>query len=257
MITNIVGIDCATDPKKTGLAFARYSGNGCPEIKDIDLGNGDKRYSSLSSRIESWIGDSKNKADRTLLALDAPLGWPDEMHKTLKDHAAGQRVCPEPDNMFYRETDRLVKGELRMSPMAIGADKIARTAHSALALLNDMHARLAWSPDNLTGIDAIEVYPAATLCALGVNYKGYKTGKDKKKILATREIIKEVEKHINFSQGARKKMEGSHDLLDAAICVLAGYDFLRGRCRSPSGEQAGTARKEGWIWVRKKDSNKA
>jgi hypothetical protein len=38
------------------------------------------------------------------------------------------------------------------------------------------------------------------------------------------------------------------DALDAAVCVLAGHDFVTGACQRPENPER--ARKEGWIWVR-------
>jgi hypothetical protein len=37
-------------------------------------------------------------------------------------------------------------------------------------------------------------------------------------------------------------------VFDAAICVLAGFDFIGGCCPKPPDAQL--AAKEGWIWVR-------
>jgi hypothetical protein len=42
-------------------------------------------------------------------------------------------------------------------------------------------------------------------------------------------------------------LEQKVDALDAALCVLAGVDFLGGNARPP--EDPGLARTEGWIWV--------
>ena len=45
-------------------------------------------------------------------------------------------------------------------------------------------------------------------------------------------------------------MENSADALDAGLCVLAALDFLWGNAMEPEDQQK--ARKEGWIWVRKR-----
>jgi hypothetical protein len=39
----------------------------------------------------------------------------------------------------------------------------------------------------------------------------------------------------------------SADLVDAAVCVLAGADFIAGRAMSP--ENRSLAEREGWIWT--------
>jgi hypothetical protein len=41
------------------------------------------------------------------------------------------------------------------------------------------------------------------------------------------------------------------DMLDAAVCVLAGADFLRSTCVPPERAQVATAMSEGWIWFRR------
>ena len=45
-------------------------------------------------------------------------------------------------------------------------------------------------------------------------------------------------------------MEDNDNVLDAALCVLAAVDFLRGDAMEP--EDQPKAWKEGWIWVREK-----
>ena len=47
---------------------------------------------------------------------------------------------------------------------------------------------------------------------------------------------------------AEEALLGNADLLDAAICVLAGRDFLDWKVLPP--ENPDLARKEGWIWIR-------
>jgi hypothetical protein len=42
------------------------------------------------------------------------------------------------------------------------------------------------------------------------------------------------------------------NILDAAVCALAGADFLRGETFEPEGElEKELAHREGWIWCRK------
>ena len=44
-----------------------------------------------------------------------------------------------------------------------------------------------------------------------------------------------------------ERLEASPDTLDAAICVIAGADYLSGRAVGPRDEQL--AFREGWIWA--------
>ena len=47
-----------------------------------------------------------------LLALDAPLGWPDALGKVLAKHVAGCVIEEEPNLMFRRMTDRFIESKI-------------------------------------------------------------------------------------------------------------------------------------------------
>src|SRR5262249_22547850 len=67
------------------------------------------------------------------------------------------------------------------------------------------------------------------------------------KIAERKSILSSLERIIDLPTD-RAAMELSADALDAAICVLAGYDFLRTQAYPPDDPEL--ARHEGWIWVR-------
>ena len=62
--THVIGIDCATDPKKVGLALCTMT-EGAPRIHKVTTG---KTWPAIDEQVASWA------TTRTLLALDAPLG---------------------------------------------------------------------------------------------------------------------------------------------------------------------------------------
>jgi hypothetical protein len=102
---------------------------------------------------------------------------------------------------------------------------------------------LAWDRD-FEGVAAIEVYPAATLRAHQIPDKGYKA----KGGQAEREaVVHRLEQHFEL-RGNRSDLLANVDVLDAAICVLAGLDFKAGAAMPP--ENIDEARNEGWIWAR-------
>jgi hypothetical protein len=154
------------------------------------------------------------------------------------------------NDLFRRATDRFVKARLGKQSLDVGADRIARTAHAALKLLADVRQRaglpipMAWSPSYSERVAAIEVYPAATLIANGIPDTGYKK---KDKIAERKAILGDLERILQLPDD-RAAMELSADALDAAVCVLAGLDFLRGDAYKP--EDPELAKHEGWIWVR-------
>jgi predicted RNase H-like nuclease len=242
MSLTIVGIDCATDPSKTGLALAVAEGDRTA-LLDITTA----KLSSPSTIIHQWIRDSH----RVLLALDAPLGWPAQLSTTLIEHDAGEGLDAPADHLFRRRTDRFITETLGKRPLDVGADRIARTAHSALTMLTELRRLtgaeipLAWSPKLGEQIQAIEVYPAGTLTALELTATGYKKSGDE---CVRREILRFLRELIDLTRISEDRLAGSADLLDAAICVQAAADFLQWRVLPPDDLEL--ARREGWIWVR-------
>ena len=157
----VIGIDCATDVKSTGLSIGIY--NNCKmELKETRIGC---KNSSIAETLYSWITPEED----VLLAIDAPLGWPASLGQALNKHSAGQAIDVDSNDLFRRETDKFIKKMFGKQPLDVGADRIARTAYSALKIIKELSLltgesiKLAWDNLNLKGIFAIEVYPAVTL----------------------------------------------------------------------------------------------
>jgi len=176
------------------------------------------------------------------------------MGQSLITHKAGELILQKPNQLFRRETDRFIKKIINKQPLDVGADRIARTAHAALKLIDDLRERtgevipLAWDSNLDANISVIEVYPAATLAVAGLRSTGYKA---KEKLDERREILCGLQRfaEINVS---KSMIENDDDILDAIVCVIAGYDFITGLCVGP--EKLDLAKKEGWIWVRSPDN---
>ena len=237
----ILGIDAATQPNKLGLSRGRL--HDCTLTIDAVTRGAD--VDSLLETLARWAQGP------TLLAIDAPLGWPAALGRGLSTHRAGQPLRAEPNHLFRRQTDRFVHAALGKLPLEVGADRIARTAEAALRMLGQLRVRLGaeipllWTP-TLDSVGAIEVYPAATLIARGIDASGYKGTKDGS--LAARQRIA-----TRLAEEARidvpsETLTSSDDCLDAALCVLAGGDFLASRSIAPRLEQRDAAELEGWIW---------
>jgi hypothetical protein len=150
--------------------------------------------------------------------------------------------------MFRRETDRFIRTKLSKTPLDVGADRIARTAHAALRLLGDVAYQLgrpiplAWTSQFLD-VMAIEVYPTATLVAHGIRSKGYKA---RDQVDQRREILAALSRELDIGD-LTATIEESADAVDAVVCLLAAKDFLEGRAMPP--EDAALAEREGWIWA--------
>lgn len=246
----IIGVDCATQPNRTGIARGEIE-NGRPAIRNLELGD---RRRTPAVVLREWLGATSERP--TLLALDAPLGWPVGMGAALHDHRAGRPVEIHPDDMFKRITDRCVKEWTGKTPLEVGADRIARTAHSALSLLDCLRGAtneeipLKWCLTPWTGIRAVEVYPALTLRALDIEGNGYKGSREEHRA-ARASLVKGLKAHIDFGSDQGNQMETSDDLVDAVVCVQAGFDFLCGRCVNPPQDRMDTIRREGWIWFQR------
>ena len=234
----IIGIDCAAQPTNVGYAYyeggaimANGSGGADPAVDIVEL--------------VDW-------ASPILIAMDAPLGWPLPMSMELGDHRPGELIETPPNELFRRRTDRVVHDALRKPPLEVGADRIARTAHAALRLLQAIRERsgqrlpVLLDPWTSNGSGVVEVYPAATLKARGYPFQGYKkpTSEHRAK---RREILRCMEGTL-FVPNWDVPLESDH-ALDAIICVLAAVDFMNGECIAP-GEQDQARTKEGWIWFR-------
>jgi hypothetical protein len=102
---------------------------------------------------------------------------------------------------------------------------------------------LAWNANDVRALTAIEVYPAATLTSRRISAKAYKK---KEQEPARRTLLGALAAHIVLPEA--DVFARCADAIDAAVCVLAGADFMAGLCISPI--DLAVAKREGWIWVR-------
>jgi predicted RNase H-like nuclease len=219
----LIGVDCATKAPNVGLARARLTA-GRWRLTDVARGSAGN---PPAARIAAWLEDG----DPTLLALDAPLGWPSPLSQELALHTAGTAIHTPADEMFNRTTDRYVKENYRKRPLEVGADRIARTAHAALVLLEELRRStgreipLAWTQAETSTVAAIEVYPAVTsqvhFAASGQTASGH----------ARTDIIALVGRTL-VGHDALDLAGATRDELDAVLCVVAGIDFLAGNSAS-------------------------
>jgi len=241
---DIIGIDCSTNHRKLGIAKGHYS-DGKLLITNVVTGQ-----LNHVQTISSWLMNST----RSLIALDAPLGWPQAMGANLASHRAGAVIEIEPNSMFRRHTDWFIKHKLNKQSLDVGSNLIARTALFALKLIESIRKEtgrsipLAWSPQFAEKSAVIEVYPAATLEARGVSSSGYKKPAQLER---RREILSLLEGEIQVECG-EEMVVSSDDNLDAVLCVLAAADFLGNEAYKPPEDMKHTVEKESWIWVKRK-----
>ena len=142
------------------------------------------------------------------------------------------------ERALCRATDDEIKVRLGKRPLDVGADRIARTAVAALALLSTLRREtgrsipLAWAADEQATWRAIEVYPAATrIPTRAANQGGSLEGLGVQLDCAA----------------VGPEFLASKDAVDACVCVLAAADFLLGRAVAPSDIEMALV--EGWIWA--------
>lgn len=241
----VIGIDAATQASHVGLARG-VSKRGVLEIEEAHTPG------SNQEAVDTVAGWCRGP---TLIAIDAPLGWPSAMGGALASHRAGDGLGAGAHDLFRRRTDDRVHAVFRKRPLDVGSNLIARTAHAALALLAGVRETtgeaipLAWSPGEAARVRAIEVYPAATLRARGLPDGGYK-GKDRARAAARTKLLDALSSEVRCDGFVRAAATRTDHVLDAILCVLAGGDFLAGDAIGPGEADADRARHEGWIWVR-------
>lgn len=240
----LVGLDAGSQPENFGYAIGTLN-QGKIDLTDFGV----LKSKHQPDALKSIIAPALMRAEQALVAIDAPLGWPSAMAGSLADHRAGEAIVAEKSTVFSRETDRIVAAKIGKRPLEVGADKIARAAHSALEVLARLRALtlkeipLAWSPW-VDGLAVIEVYPGATLKARGIEDSGYKK-LDERERAVRRRIAQALEPEVPTLV---RLIDEKADMFDACLCIVAAKDFLEVDLLQPG--DVSVARREGWIWVR-------
>ena len=249
----LVGIDCSTNPRDVGIALAELGDT----IRVCEVHTGTK---DPWRKVADWL--LARDTQSALIALDAPLGWPSALANELTSHSAGSPVRTHSNEVFRRFTDRHIKCSIGQQPLDVGADRIARTAHATLKELSTLRERcgtsipLAWWKDNIEGIHAIEVYPAATLISHGLPCDKYKDKRNPDHRCVREEIATNLP-DIKLAGNCLETALDNADGLDAVVCLLAAADFVRGDADPPPKDKNKVVYREGWIWCRKAQSQSA
>lgn len=88
MDTYLIGLDCAAQHSKFGLALGSLGPSGI-EIHKVETNN-----KNVFPVIGQWIKTYQPR----ILAFDAPLGWPATLGEALADHYAGGTLPFESDD---------------------------------------------------------------------------------------------------------------------------------------------------------------
>lgn len=242
----VLGLDAASQRTNFGWALGRYA-HGRVVIEDSGVlsrkGEPDPLATVIAPRLRgeaAW-----------LVAIDAPLGWPELLAARLRDHRAGMPIgqTAAKNSTFRRVTDTTLVERGFRQPLEVGADRIARAAFEGLAVLAELGSLtggplpLAWSAKPQAPA-VIEVYPAATLAAHAAPASRYKAAADGAR---RSEIAAQLAAQLPGLEG---RVDRTGDEFDACLCLLAAADFLGGHAVGPRPAELVHAEREGWIWVR-------
>lgn len=247
----LVGLDAASQHSKFGYALGRLDPDTSTVVVEHAglLGDADD---PLRHRVAPFV----RGGGRVLVAIDAPLGWPDGMRSFLGGHAA---AGPPPadlakDDCFRRRTDIAVRA-IKL-PLEVAADRIARAAFEALCVLRELRVlsqqplALAWAP-GFDGAASIEVYPGATLAARKLSQAPYKLIGQASGRAQILDALARARLIAELPMEARTRALANADVLDAILCMVAARDFLAGECAPPDETHLDQIKREGWIWVRR------
>lgn len=247
----LVGLDAASPRSKFGYALGRFDPDTLSLVVEHAglLGDTDD---PLRNRVAPFI----RGGEQVLVAIDAPLGWPDGLRQLLGNHAA---AVPPPtslskDDCFRRYTDVVVR-QVKI-PLEVVADRIARAAFEALRVLQELRIAadqplpLAWSPD-FVGAAAIEVYPGATLAVRKLSKTPYKRPNETSGRAQIADALAHAGLLDKLTPQVSERATATDDVLDAILCMVAARDFMMGECVPPGEAHLDQVQREGWIWLRR------
>jgi hypothetical protein len=244
MKIRLVGVDCATESTSIGLAVGALH----DQELFVSWARTCGRKESVAEAVSEWLLQGSGPS---LIAIDAPLGWPKPLAVALREHRAGEEISTVANEMFRRSTDAFIRRTIGKTPLDVGADRIARTVLAALRILGELRRLvgdpipLAWEWPPSAQMTAIEVYSAATLVTHGLRGQGYKKPGQQDE----RDLILNNLRSVATLPADTQDLRTNPDALDAVVCLLAAKDFLNGEAEPPTDREL--ARCEGWIWARR------
>ncbi len=246
-VRTILGVDLASVAERTAACRLGRGPDGL-RVLGVESGCTDDRIVDLA-------------AGARVVAIDAPLGWPEPFLRAVSAYAAGDAWrWPEPIRTLppgkegeearreatrllrFRATDFDVHEKTGIWPLSVSSDLIGIVAFRAAGLCT----RLRWgSPARDGSTDVIEAYPAAALQTWGIDRSGYKEpGARAKRGEILDALIRRHELEIG---GFREALVADDDCLDALVAALVGDAYADKRTEPIPPEHEERARTEGWI----------
>ena len=221
------------------------------------------------------------RGDRSIVAIDAPLGWPVDFVKAVNgwgraegrewtgDEVGDPTSSPGFEHLKLRRTDVAAgrhggddRGSTWPLPYSVAADKIAVTTFRTLGVL-----QRAYPEVDITGRTGrvLEVWPGASLAAFGIDAKGYK-GTKRDQIKKRRTVAEAV--FGQLKAGLARNAELAHHAegidpkgdmldevastdhkLDALVAAITAWAVLAGLETESHEVPEDILALEGWIHV--------
>jgi predicted nuclease with RNAse H fold len=232
MIT--LGIDLASDPKKTGMCTVAWS-EGQAVVEKLRVGADD--YQIVSAVEEADV-----------VGIDAPFGWPVAFEELLAGSSprwTGPWSAATRDVLRFRATDFRVRALTGHWPLSVSSDLIAVPALRCVRLLE----RIGVTDRSGDG-RVYETYPAAALHVWGLQARGYKGPKRKDEREKLWAVLTEQAPWLQVDEAAAVELLVERDdALDALIAALIARAATRGETVLPASGERDHAATEGWIHV--------
>jgi hypothetical protein len=267
---HVLGIDLGGGKgKKTALATLRVDG---PAATVVDIA---PRTGAVTFYDPTLLETIRAYGDETLLCIDAPLTLPPCLRCTVPV-CPGQELCVDPsvvemralvseprDDFFPPRGNRDTRrGKPSITPYTQRTTEVHLASNVGIAAREGLgqgtgplaaraaHLVRALADRFTLNSNLIEVYPKATLAALGL-------GTQFKKHMREREtrarILESLSGELRFGPGVwRELCIQSDHLFEAVICAFTGFLWARDGWVLPAqagGRDAAERLRDGWIWT--------
>lgn len=219
MIT--VGIDLASQPKKTALCEIEWDGGGAHVVY-----------------CESGVDDYKmkqfaEKADK--VGIDAPFGWPCAFVAAITGHSKHKPwPCRSQRELRLRRTDCYVWGVTRKQPLSVSSDRIACTAFRVAAFLSEIAQ--THGPIDRTGAGKfVEVYPRAA--------------RNRWTVDSFAAMLSKTSEWLEVPEAEARRCHESADCFDALVAALIARAAEQNLCDKIPEADREAATIEGWIAI--------
>ncbi len=147
-----------------------------------------------------------------------------------------------------RVTDLVVKEETGLTPLSVSADRLGHAAIRCAGLLAKL-AEQGQVVDRSGGDQIVEVYPAASLSAWGLPFRGYKRPGDTASLRGLADELSGLAPWLDFGD-ADLVCWSRHHALDAVIAALtAGAADRNLTLRPRTDTETAAASTEGWVAI--------